>query len=226
MVVKLPPNTRLKLTAPVGYGRIPFVIIVARRRSLGAPRWRQHMPRGVTRTRTLAAALSVIALLPTSPAADVTFAIIEYRVLQRVGQVRLTTGFVHDPATQMAMFADLESFDRQGIILIAGGSVRHFNRRETIGSHTVETAISVYPAVGHGYRGGLATADVIVTVDGRKKIDCPYDQGPIELAELDILPLEDMISITGSYDDKEVRGGISLDSTQTIDTPWLERHVR
>src|SRR5216110_3325495 len=153
------------------------------------------MPRGVTRTRTLAAALSVIALLPTSPAADVTFAIIEYRVLQRVGQVRLTTGFVHDPATQMAMFADLESFDRQGIILIAGGSVRHFNRRETIGSHTVETAISVYPAVGHGYRGGLATADVIVTVDGRKKIDCPYDQGPIELAELDILPLEDMISI-------------------------------
>ena len=184
------------------------------------------MPRGVTRTRTLAAAISVIALLPTSPAADVTFAIIEYRVLQRVGQVRLTTGFVHDPATQMAMFADLESFDRQGIILIAGGSVRHFNRRETIGSHTVETAISVYPAVGHGYRGGLATADVIVTVDGRKKIDCPYDQGPIELAELDILPLEDMISITGSYDDKEVRGGISLDSTQTIDTPWLERHVR
>ena len=59
-----------------------------------------------------------------------------------------------------------------------------------------------------------------------EKIDCPYDQGPIELAELDILPLEDMISITGSYDDKEVRGGISLDSTQTIDTPWLERHVR
>jgi len=184
------------------------------------------MPRGVTRTRTLAAAISVIALLPTSPAADVTFAIIEYRVLQRVGQVRLTTGFVHDPATQMGMFADLESFDRQGIILIAGGSARHFKRRETIGSHTVETAISVYPAVGHGYRGGLATADVIVTVDGRKKIDCPYDQGPIELAELDILPLEDMISITGSYDDKEVRGGISLDSTQTIDTPWLERHVR
>ena len=72
-------------------------------------------------------------------------------------------------------FADLASLDRQGIILIAGGSVRQFSRRETIGPHTVETAISVYPAVGHGYRGGLATAGVIVTVDGRKKIDCPYD---------------------------------------------------
>src|SRR5256885_5428850 len=111
-------------------------------------------------------------------------------------------------------FADLASLDRQGIILIAASSVRQFSRRETIGPHTVETAISVYPAVGHGYRGGLATAGVIVTVDGRKKIDCPYDQGPIELAELDILPLEGTISITGSYDDKEVRGGIPLDSTK------------
>jgi len=33
-----PPNKRLKLTAPVVYGRIPFVIIPAWRRSLGAPR--------------------------------------------------------------------------------------------------------------------------------------------------------------------------------------------
>src|SRR5256885_7617178 len=47
-------------------------------------------------------------------------------------------------------FADLASLDRQGIILIAGGSVRQFSRRETIGPHTVETAISVYPAVGRG----------------------------------------------------------------------------
>jgi hypothetical protein len=32
------PNTRLKLTAPGVYGRIPFVIIPVRRRSLGAIR--------------------------------------------------------------------------------------------------------------------------------------------------------------------------------------------
>ena len=178
------------------------------------------------RTRTLAAAVIGIAVLPTRPTADVTLAIIEYRVLQPVGQIRLTTGFVHDPETQKAMLADLASVDRQGIILIGGNSVRQFNRREAIGPHTVETTISVYPAVGHGYRGGLATAYVIVTVDGRKKIDCPYDQGRIELADLVILPLEGMISILGSYDDKPVRGMISLDSNQTIDTPWLDRHAR
>ncbi len=32
------PNTRLKLSAPGVYGRIAFVNVKARRRSLGAPR--------------------------------------------------------------------------------------------------------------------------------------------------------------------------------------------
>jgi hypothetical protein len=178
------------------------------------------------RTGTLAAAVIVIALVPTKPTADVSLALIEYRVLQRLGQVRLTTGFVHDPKTQEAMLADLASFDRQGIILIGGDSVRQFSRRETIGAHSVETTISVYPAVGHGYQGALATAHVIVTVDGSKRIDCPYDQGPIELADLDILPLDGMISVLGSYDDKQVRGLIFLNGNQMIDTPWLERHAR
>src|SRR5207244_13304609 len=99
------------------------------------------MSRGVMRTRTLAAVVIVSALLPTRPAADVTFAIIEYRVLQQVGQVRLTTGFVHDPATQKAVLADLASFDRQGIILIAGGSFLQYSRIKTTGSHTSETPL-------------------------------------------------------------------------------------
>jgi len=38
VVYQLAPNKRLKLTAPVIRGRIPFVIIPVRRRSLGAPR--------------------------------------------------------------------------------------------------------------------------------------------------------------------------------------------
>src|SRR5205823_6913843 len=120
---------------------------------------------------------------------------------------------------QRAMLADLASFDRQGIILVAGNSVRQFHRRETIGSHSVETTISVYPAVGHGYRGGLATAYIIVVVDGRKRIDCPYDEGPIEVDDLSVLPLEGTISVLGSYNDKPVHGMISLASSDMIDTP-------
>ena len=37
-VIAVLPNTRLKLAAPVVYGRIAFVNIPVRRRSLGAPR--------------------------------------------------------------------------------------------------------------------------------------------------------------------------------------------
>ncbi len=36
--MSVPPNTRLKLTAPVTYGRIAFVNVKAWRRSLGAIR--------------------------------------------------------------------------------------------------------------------------------------------------------------------------------------------
>jgi hypothetical protein len=178
------------------------------------------------RIRGLAAALAIVTLYPTKPIADVRMAIIEYRVIQAVGQVRLTTGYVHDPATQKAMLADLAWFDRQGIILIGGDSIRRFNRRQSIGAHVVETTISVRPAIGHGYRGGLATADVIVTVDGRKAIDCPYDGGPTELDDVGILPRDGMISILGSYDGKHVQRVVSLTGNQTIDPTWLARNAR
>jgi hypothetical protein len=105
------------------------------------------------RHRIFAAAVAIVTLLPTKPIADVSLSIIEYRVLTQLGQVRMTAGFVHNPEMQKAMLADLGSFERQGIILIGGDSDRQFNRRETIGSHSVETTISVSPAVGLGYRG-------------------------------------------------------------------------
>jgi hypothetical protein len=170
---------------------------------------------------------AVARMLPSAkPIADVNLAIIEYRVLPQVGQVRLTTGYVHDPAVQNTMLADLASFDRQGLIVVAGDSVRRFNRREMIGSHSIETALSVYPAIGHGYRGGLATATVVVIIDGKKRVDAPYDGGPVELADVAIQPLDGVISIRGTCDNKTVRAAISLDGNQTIDTKWLTRNAR
>ena len=40
-----PPNMRLKLAAPRVYGRIAFVTVPVRRRSLGAIRWAGVVPR-------------------------------------------------------------------------------------------------------------------------------------------------------------------------------------
>ncbi len=93
-------------------------------------------------------------------------------------------------------------------------------------SNSVETTIHVFPAVGHGYRGGLATADIIVTVDGKKRIDCPYDSGPVELADIGVSPVDGRISVSGSYDDKRIERFVFLNDGQTIDRPWLQRNAK
>jgi hypothetical protein len=179
------------------------------------------------RTRILATTIAVIALVPAPrPTTDVSLPFIEYRVLKQIGQVRLTAGFVHDPEVQRTMLANLGSLDREGIILVAGDSVREFKRSATIGSHSVETTISIHPPIGHGYRGGLATAEIVAKVDGKNRIDCYYSGGPIELADVGILPLDGMISIAGSYNDKRVGGLIFLNGDETIDATWVERHVK
>src|SRR5690348_10850318 len=141
-------------------------------------------------------------LAPTKPAADVSLPFIEYRVLGQIGQVRLTTGFVHDPEQQKRMLADPAAFDRQGIILIAGDRPRRVVRTAKIDSHSLQTIVSISPPVGHGYRGGLATADIAISVDGKKRVDSPYDAGDVELADVAILPDEGTITLDGSYDDR------------------------
>jgi hypothetical protein len=173
-----------------------------------------------TRIHVLAAAL--IGLLPGRPPADVSLPLIEYRVLAGIGQVRLSGSFVHDPATQGAMLDSLAVFDQRGLILVAGESVREFKRRETIGSHVVETTIHVYPATGRGFGGGLATADIVVLVDGNKRIDCPYVHPPVELADVAVLPVDGMISVSGSYNGKSAGGLVFLNEGRTIDLQWLQ----
>jgi hypothetical protein len=167
---------------------------------------------------------ALIGLLPGRPLADVSLPLIEYRVLGPLGQVRLTTGFVHDAGTQRTMLGRLAIFDQRGLILVAGESVREFRRREAIGSHSVETIIHIYPATGRGYRGGLATADIVVTVDGKQTIDCPYIGGAVELADIAISPADGTISVYGSYDCKHVGGLVSLNAGKSIDLPWLQRN--
>jgi len=158
--------------------------------------------------------------------ADVTLTLVEYRVVQAIGQVRLTSGYVHDPETQEYMLADLAASDHRGIVLVAGDSVRRFARRETIGAHRVETTLTVSPAVGHGYRGGMATVDVVIIVDGRTLVDCPFDSGPVELQEIDVLARDGMLSIRGSYGDKRVEALVPLGHGPTINAAWLARTAR
>jgi hypothetical protein len=181
-------------------------------------------------TKACAIALSFVPGLSFSPRnradADVSLSFIEYRVLKPIGQVRLTRGFVHDPQIEQTMLAHLDSLDHDGIILIAGNSKRQFRRTETIGSHSIETTVSIYPAVGRGYRGGDATADVVVTVDRQKRIDCAYDRGATELTDVTILPIDGMIEVLGSHGGRRADGVVFLNSDQVIDEAWLAKSAR
>jgi hypothetical protein len=174
----------------------------------------------------VAAMLALLTPDHVNPAADVSLTIIEYRALQSVGQVRLTSGYVHDAEIQKSLLADLAASDRRGIILVAGDSVRQFKRRETVGTHNVETTITVRPAIGHGYRGGLATAAVVVAIDGQKVVDCMYDGGETQLSEIDVFPRDGMVSVLGSHYGKHVQGTVSLKDMQTIDQGWLTRNTQ
>ncbi|HWC75370.1 MAG TPA: hypothetical protein VG454_15655, partial [Gemmatimonadales bacterium] len=74
-------------------------------------------------SQVLAVSLALLAgAASPRPTTDISVSFVEYRVLKEIGQVRLTTGFVHDPELQKKMMANLQSFDRDGIILIAGDS--------------------------------------------------------------------------------------------------------
>lgn len=65
-----------------------------------------------------------------------------------------------------------------------------------------------------------------MTVDGKKRIDCPYVKLPVELADVSILPVDGMISISGSYGDKRIAGLVLLTGDQTMDAAWLQRHAK
>lgn len=177
--------------------------------------------------RLAIAVAGVLVLLASArPMADISVSIIEYRVLAALGQVRLTTGFVHDPGLQEKMLKDLAGFDSRGLIAIDGPAPRRVNRRETIGTHVVETAIVISPPLGRGYKGGVASAQITVTVDDKIRISCPYDAGDIELADISILPIDGMISVRGNVNGKQFDGLTVLSSPELVDARWLQQHAR
>ena len=159
------------------------------------------------------------------PTADLSLALIEYRVLVPLHQVRVTTGMVHDPALQGRMLADLPGFDRRGMILVAGDSGRTIRRHETIGGHRVDTEITIYPATGHGFGGAMATAQVKVAIDTRVVVDCPYVAGDISVSELDLLPGEGMISLSGSEGAKRFDRTIFPGAGEVVDLAWIHRNA-
>jgi hypothetical protein len=176
--------------------------------------------------RVVVGAVFVVLLLPHTTTADVSYRIIEYRVLTDLGQVRLTTGFVHEPAIQERIIREREQFERRGILFGFVESEHRFSRKETIGSHSIETVIVLYPPVGSGFGGGMPTAHITISVDGVNKVDCPYDDAKTDVTDIAVLVPDGMIWFRGSRNDKPVDSWIPLSGAKAINLDWLDRGGR
>ncbi len=160
-------------------------------------------------------------LSPADARADQSIPIIEYRALPDIGQVRLTSSFIHDPELQSAVAKNRGRFEKLGIFLVATDSMVRTSRTETIGQHVLQTNISIFPPAGHGPGGGVSTAYVTVLMDGEVRIDCPFVAGDVELVDLAILPVDGMVRIVGSAGGKRVDAVLFMNQVGLIDRKWL-----
>jgi hypothetical protein len=157
---------------------------------------------------------------------DVSFTIIEYRVVKELGQVRMTAGLVHDPAIQDRMDARREAFERKGIILVNVAGERRFVREEHLANHLIRTVVTLRPPIGRGYRGGVSTAGLLVTVDGRTRVDCSYDAGNVEISDLSIMAIDGFIRVRGTVDRNSIDELTPLVGDDTITDAWLMARTR
>lgn len=165
--------------------------------------------------------LAALAAPGVSARVDESLPIVEFRIVPSIDQVRLTAGFIHDPALQATVIARRAEFERRGIILVHVDSARRIVREERVAGHAIRTQLSIYPPTNRGYKGGRSTADVLVTVDGRKKIDCPWDAPDVELSDLSIMPVDGFVSMSGTVDDKSFHAVVALNSDEILDRAWL-----
>ena len=150
-------------------------------------------------------------------AEDAPFA--EYRVLKAAGLIQVTTGY-------MERVTDLEAgwpaLAAAGIVVLETDSGRTFARRETLGSHRVETTISIAPPVGHGEGGGSSRAIIRVTMDGDTLVNCPLFNGPIGLDRLTIDPERRFVTLIGSDGILHFDG---FEARKTVDEDWLDERA-
>ena len=167
--------------------------------------------------------LSFIAVigLAASADADVTYQVIEYRVIKGLDQIRLTSTSIHDETIQERLFRAPSRFDRAGLILGLTKSPRSVVRRETIGGHHIEIRIDIAPSRGRGFRGGMPSARFSVTVDNEKRIDCAYDEADVQFKDVGILVSDDRIALLGTFRDVLFNESVPLKGGPLIDRDWL-----
>jgi hypothetical protein len=98
---------------------------------------------------------------------DVPFA--EYRYVQDLQQIQISTGYVERSPELEARGSALE---RHGLVMLETDTSRVLQWKEQVGTHRVETKLSIEPPVGHGEGGASSEARLELALDGNPRVDC------------------------------------------------------
>jgi hypothetical protein len=103
--------------------------------------------------------------------ADASLDFIEYRVQPELGQISIFTGTLYGRRTVDRARKAADMLTRKGILVSAGDAPRMLHRTDTLGGKKFETLVLAAPPEPEDPDAGW-TRRLLVTVDGRLKIDC------------------------------------------------------
>jgi hypothetical protein len=173
--------------------------------------------------RCLTTRRSLLVLLAFSfgvrPAAAEDAPYVEYRVSRTLGQIQITTGFM-DRTPELS--SHLPALERQGIVVLETEKARVFARTEQMGTHRIQTTISIAPPVGHGEGGASSIVDLRIVVDSRVRVDCPLWRASFGIDRLVFEPERGFVTLDAHegilrFDGFEPKG--------TVDSDWLEHRA-
>ena len=141
------------------------------------------------RSTLLASLLLVTALLPSAMARapqerpgepakpeETAAEYVEYRCLPELGQITIADGVVRGRKSVARVKAHVRDLAKRGFYpCVDRGRAHSYRRTDEVDGHRFDTVISITPPAGNDEEDDWERR-VVVTVDGRKKVDCSIGQ--------------------------------------------------
>ncbi len=146
--------------------------------------------------------MGVLLCVAASAYADSFAGYTQYQYLPKLGQIRINDGLVRGKPYVDMLPSQAKALEKNGIFPEYAKEQKTYLQRDQIGTHQIDTVLTVYPPTGRGHGGGNYTKNIVISIDGKKKVDCSfgYDAAFQDLIvqEIVIFPEDGLIHILAS----------------------------
>src|SRR5262249_45079063 len=115
------------------------------------------------------------------------------------------------------------ALEKQGIYVLETEKQRTIAIKDGVGSHRIETTITLYPPVGHGEGGASSFADLKIVLDGTTRVNCPIWNGYIGLERISLDLEEGFVFLLAHEHSIRFDG---FESQNVVDLDWLENRSK